>query len=210
MNLHKTLCNQAQDLILSFLAHSCWAFSPFIWRPSHVLSFIFYLFILFFSFLLFLPSPSNFGLLDPSTSDGRVIFFLPWEGNTLVGTTDQPCEIDFDPKATEDEVNFILKELEKYLRPGLQVTKKDILSTWSGIRPLVKDPSKANTESLVRNHVIFSSPSNLITVAGGKWTTYRSMAEETVDEAIKLLKVFSSSWIETCKKTQRNKTSPLS
>ena len=134
-------------------------------------------------------SPSKMGLIDPSTSDGRVIFFLPWQGNTIAGTTDAPTNISQNPIAGEEEINWILSEIRGYLAPDINVRRGDVLAAWSGIRPLVKDPKSKNTESLVRNHLITVSDSGLLTCAGGKWTTYRQMAEETVDEAIKLYNV---------------------
>ena len=71
-----------------------------------------------FSSLLF--SPKKYGLLDPATSDGRVIFFLPWEGKTIVGTTDRKCDVTYDPKPSEEEIEFVLKETQKYLNPDLK------------------------------------------------------------------------------------------
>nr|CAI5867662.1 unnamed protein product [Callosobruchus analis] len=130
-------------------------------------------------------SPEQMGLLDPATSDGRVIFFLPWQKHTIAGTTDLPCSVTHNPKPTEDEIMFILEEVKNYLNPDVEVRRGDVLSAWSGIRPLVQDPNKPDTQSLARNHIIHVSPTNLVTIAGGKWTTYRSMAEETIDEAIK-------------------------
>ena len=131
-------------------------------------------------------SPANMGLIDPSTSDGRVIFFLPWQGNTIAGTTDAPTNITQNPIAGEEEINWILSEIRGYLAPDINVRRGDVLAAWSGIRPLVRDPKARNTESLVRNHLVTVSDSGLLTCAGGKWTTYRQMAEESVDEAIKL------------------------
>jgi glycerol-3-phosphate dehydrogenase len=129
-------------------------------------------------------SPANMGLIDPKTSDGRVIFFLPWQGNTIAGTTDAPTEIAQNPVAGEEEIDWILSEIRHYLAPDINVRRGDVLAAWSGIRPLVKDPKAKNTESLVRNHLIDFSSSGLLTCAGGKWTTYRQMAEECVDSAI--------------------------
>lgn len=129
------------------------------------------------------------GLIDPATSDGRVIFFLPWESNTVAGTTDAPTEITYDPKPKEEEIEFILSEVSHYLDPSILVRRGDVLSAWTGIRPLVKNPNATNTQSLVRSHLILSSPSGLLTVAGGKWTTYRKMAEEAVDMAIDMYKL---------------------
>jgi len=130
-------------------------------------------------------SPAKMGLIDPKTSDGRVIFFLPWQGNTIAGTTDAPCDITANPVAAEKEIDWILSEIKNYLAPGISVRRGDVLAAWSGIRPLVKDPKAKNTESLVRNHLIDVSDAGLLTCAGGKWTTYRQMAEEAVDEAMK-------------------------
>jgi glycerol-3-phosphate dehydrogenase len=130
-------------------------------------------------------SPSNMGLIDPSTSDGRVIFFLPWQGNTIAGTTDAPTDVAKNPIAGEEEINWILSEIRNYLQPDINVRRGDVLAAWSGIRPLVRDPKAKKTEGLVRNHLITTSESGLLTCAGGKWTTYREMAEQTVDEAIK-------------------------
>ncbi|KAJ5186009.1 FAD dependent oxidoreductase [Penicillium cf. griseofulvum] len=134
-------------------------------------------------------SPSNMGLIDPSTSDGRVIFFLPWQGNTIAGTTDQPCEIEAQPQPTEKDINWILSEIRGYIAPDITVDRSDVLAAWSGIRPLVRDPKVKNSEALVRNHLVTVSQSGLLTCAGGKWTTYRQMAEEAVDEAIDVFKL---------------------
>jgi glycerol-3-phosphate dehydrogenase len=131
-------------------------------------------------------SPRTMGLLDPSTSDGRVIFFLPWQGNTIAGTTDSPAHVEKDPKAGEEEIRWVLEEVRRYLAKDIRVRRGDVLSAWSGLRPLVRDPSaQGGTEGLVRSHVVHVSPeTGLLTVAGGKWTTYRAMAEEAVDVAV--------------------------
>eukprot|EP00127_Corallochytrium_limacisporum_P003272 Clim_evm121s147 gene=Clim_evmTU121s147 len=130
-------------------------------------------------------SPRGMGLLDPATSDGRVIFFLPWMKATVAGTTDTRCEVEDKPEADESDVIFILEEIKRYLSPSLQVRRGDVLSVWAGIRPLVTDPESKDTKSLSRNHVITESPSGLITIAGGKWTTYRAMAADAVNAAVK-------------------------
>ncbi|KAI1323848.1 FAD dependent oxidoreductase-domain-containing protein [Xylariaceae sp. FL0255] len=130
-------------------------------------------------------SPAKMGLIDPSTSDGRVIFFLPWQGNTIAGTTDEPANVTSNPLPDEKAIEWILNEIRHYLAPEIQVRRGDVLAAWSGLRPLVKDPKAVNTESLVRNHLVDVSDSGLITCAGGKWTTYRQMAEECVDAAVK-------------------------
>ncbi|KAI9338212.1 FAD dependent oxidoreductase-domain-containing protein [Obelidium mucronatum] len=129
-------------------------------------------------------SPRNMGLIDPQTSDGRVIFFLPWQGNTIAGTTDSPTTVEANPMPSEEDIAWILKEVENYLDPGIKVRRGDVLAAWSGIRPLVRDPAAKNTAALVRNHMINVSESGLLTIAGGKWTTYRSMAQETIDVAV--------------------------
>ncbi|CAG8449937.1 6667_t:CDS:2 [Cetraspora pellucida] len=146
-------------------------------------------------------SPRKIGMIDPSTSDGRVIFFLPWEGSTIAGTTDSPTELTYNPMPKEEEIQWILNEIRTYLSPDIEIRRSDVLAAWSGIRPLVRDPSAKNTSELVRSHMINVSPSNLITIAGGKWTTYRNMAEETVDTAIK---VFGLKPLNECR-TERTK-----
>ncbi|EIW81182.1 DAO-domain-containing protein [Coniophora puteana RWD-64-598 SS2] len=131
-------------------------------------------------------APRTMGLLDPATSDGRVIFFLPWQGNTIAGTTDSPAPLEAAPRAGEDDIRWVLEEVRRYLAPDITVRRGDVLSAWSGLRPLVSDPAaQGGTAGLVRNHVVHLSPGGLLTIAGGKWTTYRAMAEETVDAAVK-------------------------
>ncbi|KEY65707.1 hypothetical protein S7711_07534 [Stachybotrys chartarum IBT 7711] len=132
--------------------------------------------------------PNGMGLLEAS-SDGRVIFVLPWQGYTVAGTTDTACEIEQHPTPQQNEVDFVLREVNKLLTSEASLTRADVLASWSGIRPLVKDPKAKNTESLVRSHLVTVSSSGLLTCAGGKWTTYRSMAEDAVDEAIKTFKL---------------------
>ncbi|KAM7247252.1 hypothetical protein CapIbe_001205 [Capra ibex] len=130
-------------------------------------------------------SPESMGLLDPATSDGRVIFFLPWQKMTIAGTTDTPTDVTHHPIPSEEDINFILNEVRNYLSCDVEVRRGDVLAAWSGIRPLVTDPKSADTKSISRNHVVDISESGLITIAGGKWTTYRSMAEDTINAAVK-------------------------
>nr|XP_058907721.1 glycerol-3-phosphate dehydrogenase, mitochondrial isoform X3 [Kogia breviceps] len=130
-------------------------------------------------------SPESMGLLDPATSDGRVIFFLPWQKMTIAGTTDTPTDVTHHPIPSEEDINFILNEVRNYLSCDVEVRRGDVLAAWSGIRPLVTDPKAADTQSISRNHVVDISESGLITIAGGKWTTYRSMAEDTINAAVK-------------------------
>ncbi|KAF8182337.1 FAD dependent oxidoreductase-domain-containing protein [Pholiota molesta] len=120
-------------------------------------------------------SPRKMGLLDPATSDGRVIFFLPWQGNTIAGTTDTPARVSRDPVASEEDIRWVLDEVRSYLSPDIKVRRGDVLSAWSGLRPL----SATRVRRKLRG-----SKSGLLTIAGGKWTTYRAMAQETIDQAV--------------------------
>ncbi|MDQ3396277.1 MAG: FAD-dependent oxidoreductase [Deinococcota bacterium] len=129
-------------------------------------------------------SPPDAGLLIPQTEDGRVLFLLPWLGHTLVGTTDNPAAITAHPKAGDADVDYILRHLRKTF--DLPVTRDDVRSSWSGLRPLVSDLKAADTARLSRDHIINVSASGLVTIAGGKWTTYRKMALDTVDEAVRV------------------------
>jgi len=126
--------------------------------------------------------PSNEGLMIPKTEDGRVLFILPWMGKCLVGTTDEQTNLSEHPKVEQKDVEYILKHLEIYF--DLKIDKSEILSSWCGIRPLVAPDKNASTSSIVRDHVISSSNSGLVSIIGGKWTTYRKMAEETIDYVI--------------------------
>ncbi|KIK55114.1 hypothetical protein GYMLUDRAFT_62718 [Collybiopsis luxurians FD-317 M1] len=151
-------------------------------------------------------APKTMGLLDPATSDGRVIFFLPWQGGVIAGTTDAPAPLEKDPVAPEEEIRWVLEEVRHYLSPDIKVRRGDVLSAWSGLRPLVRDPKHAEesgmshssedvnifdlrsipgTAGLVRSHMIYVDPQGMLTIAGGKWTTYRAMAEEGIDRAVK-------------------------
>ncbi|KAF5742556.1 putative glycerol-3-phosphate dehydrogenase [Tripterygium wilfordii] len=128
-------------------------------------------------------SPEGMGLIVPKTKDGRVVFMLPWLGRTVAGTTDSDTIITPLPEPHEDEIQFILDAISDYL--SVKVRRTDVLSAWSGIRPLAMDPSAKNTESISRDHVVGEEYPGLVTITGGKWTTYRSMAEDAVNAAIK-------------------------
>lgn len=128
-------------------------------------------------------SPDGMGLIVPKTKDGRVVFMLPWLGRTVAGTTDSQTPITMLPEPHEDEIEFILDAICDYL--NVKVRRTDVLSAWSGIRPLATDPNAKNTESISRDHVVCEDFPGLVTITGGKWTTYRSMAEDAVDVAIK-------------------------
>lgn len=129
----------------------------------------------------FLPGSS--AIMVPHTTDGRVLFAIPWHNRVIVGTTDTPIKkAEIEPVALQEEIDFILQHAAQYLKKD--PTKKDILAVFAGIRPLVSDPAAQNTAALSRDHVVNISRSGLLTIAGGKWTTYRKMAEDTVEQAI--------------------------
>jgi len=128
-------------------------------------------------------APPETGLMIPKTEDGRVLFILPWLGHTLVGTTDEPAQITDHPKPQQDDIAYLLRHVGRYF--DVNVTTADIKSAWSGLRPLVFDRKEADTSKLVRDHLLIESKCRLVTIAGGKWTSYRKMAEDTVDFAVK-------------------------
>jgi glycerol-3-phosphate dehydrogenase len=124
-------------------------------------------------------------VMVPHTSDGRVLFAIPWHGHTLVGTTDTPIATAMlEPVAMEQEIDFILATAGEYLAKA--PTRDDVLSVFAGIRPLVRATGVATTAALSRDHLINIDRSGLVTVCGGKWTTYRHMAEDCVDQAATL------------------------
>lgn len=128
----------------------------------------------------FLASDSS--IMVPHTSDGRVMFAIPWHGHVVVGTTDTPIDsATLEPQAMEQEIEFILQTASLYL--AKKPERGDILSVFTGIRPLVKAGGAANTASLSRSHTIRIEDSGMLTICGGKWTTYRHMAEDCVDQA---------------------------
>lgn len=128
-------------------------------------------------------SPADTGLLIPKTEDGRVLFLLPWHGHTLVGTTDNPADVQDDPQATEADIDYILRHVREYF--AMEIHRSDVSAAWTGLRPLVEaERSGQGTARLSRDHVIEVSDAGLVTIAGGKWTTYRHMAEEAVDVAV--------------------------
>ncbi|MFO7812593.1 MAG: FAD-dependent oxidoreductase [Pelovirga sp.] len=127
-------------------------------------------------------APPDSGLMIPETEDGRVLFILPWEGHALIGTTDEPAPLSEHPQPLDTEINYLLRHARSYF--DLQIEPSDIKATWSGLRPLVANPTANDTAGLARDHILQTSPSGLVTLAGGKWTTYRKMAQDTVDYAI--------------------------
>lgn len=130
--------------------------------------------------------PSEHAIMVPHTSDGRVMFAVPWHNHVVVGTTDTLIEShSLEPVALESEIDFVLETAGQYLVK--QPSRKDVLSVFAGLRPLAKpeDEQKA-TKEISRGHKILISVSGLITIIGGKWTTYRRMAEDTIEKAIML------------------------
>jgi glycerol-3-phosphate dehydrogenase len=128
---------------------------------------------------------SSSAIMIPETDDGRVLFAIPWYDKVVVGTTDTPLDrINLEPVALEDEINFILQTARKYLmKPP---ARQDILCIFAGLRPLAANPDRPMaTKEISRRHKIILSTSGLLTITGGKWTTYRLMAEETINKAIK-------------------------
>jgi glycerol-3-phosphate dehydrogenase len=132
----------------------------------------------------FLPGES--AIMVPRTDDGRVLFAIPWLDRVLVGTTDTPvAEAALEPVPMEEEVEFLLEHAGRYL--DRDPHRADVLSMFAGLRPLVGgDDHGASTASLSRDHTLLISDAGLVTITGGKWTTYRRMAEDTVDQAATL------------------------
>jgi glycerol-3-phosphate dehydrogenase len=133
-------------------------------------------------------TPKDMGFVDMSTSDGRFLFVLNWLGHTLVGTTDNAIEeVNLHQKGSEDEIDWILNEARKYLHNSANLNRSHVLSAWQGTRPLVKDPNAdaSNTSGASRDHTISRHEGTGISfISGGKWTTYREMAEDTVDHVL--------------------------
>ena len=128
---------------------------------------------------------SDTAIMVPHTPDGRVMFAIPWHGHTVVGTTDVAIpDTPIEPRATEDEIDFILETAGRYLEKP--PARSDVLSVFAGIRPLVRSGDAKSTAKLSRDHTIHIDTSGLLTIAGGKWTTYRNMAEDCVNHAATL------------------------
>ena len=132
---------------------------------------------------------SDRAIMIPKTSDGRVLFVIPWHNKVVVGTTDTPnVKAKYEPRALPSEIEFVLDTAGQYLTK--KPTKKDVLSVFAGLRPLVApEGNKQNTREISRGHRIIVSESGLISIVGGKWTTYRHMAEELIDKAVSTGKV---------------------
>lgn len=128
----------------------------------------------------------DIALMIPKTSDGRVLFAVPWHGKVLVGTTDTPLDAHcLEPKPLAEEIDFILSTAGKFLRK--EPSRNDVLAAFAGLRPLAAPAENTNnTKEISRSHKLLISQSGLITITGGKWTTYRRMAMDVVDKAIEL------------------------
>jgi glycerol-3-phosphate dehydrogenase len=125
----------------------------------------------------------NAGLMIPKTDDGRVLFAIPWHDKLVLGTTDTPVEnITLEPKPLQEEVDFIIRHFNRYTTA--EINYNDVKSVYVGLRPLAKLGSEQKTSVMPRDHVIKVLPSGLVHITGGKWTTYRNMAEKTIDKAI--------------------------
>jgi glycerol-3-phosphate dehydrogenase len=135
-------------------------------------------------------APETCGLIVPKTKDGRVVFLLPWLGGVVAGTTDAPAPVTLAPRPSAEEVGFILEAVAPYL--AAPARREDVLSAWSGIRPLATPPREEEngvekgTENVSRDHVVADEGDGVVTVTGGKWTTYRLMAEHAVDAAVRV------------------------
>jgi glycerol-3-phosphate dehydrogenase len=133
--------------------------------------------------------PSEDALMLPKTSDGRVLFAVPWHDKLVIGTTDTPLsQHSLEPVALEEEIEFIMRTADQYLIKA--PARKDVMSMFAGLRPLAAPQGGSEkTKEISRSHKIFVSDSGLITITGGKWTTYRKMAEDTVNKAIEVGKL---------------------
>jgi len=128
--------------------------------------------------------PGRNALMVPKTDDGRVLFIIPWQGRLLVGTTDVPVEdAAAEPRAQPAEIDFLLAHAGRYLQDAPR--REDVLSVYAGLRPLVRAGSGHNTAALARDHLL-REESGLVSITGGKWTTYREMAEQAVDLAARV------------------------
>ncbi|HEU5014648.1 MAG TPA: glycerol-3-phosphate dehydrogenase/oxidase [Roseiflexaceae bacterium] len=127
--------------------------------------------------------PGEDAIMIPKTDDGRVLFAVPWHNHVVIGTTDTPVhEASLEPRPLDEEIEFLLAHAARYL--SKDPTPDDVLSVYTGLRPLVKAGGDGeNTAALSRHHTLLVSPSGLVTITGGKWTTYRHMGEDTIDKA---------------------------
>jgi glycerol-3-phosphate dehydrogenase len=127
--------------------------------------------------------PGNVAMMIPKTADGRVLFAVPWHDKVVIGTTDTPIEShSLEPKPLEEEIEFVLYHINKYLE--ISIRRTDVKALFAGLRPLVKKGGSKKTALMPRDHTIIVNESGLVTITGGKWTTYRKMASEVLDKAV--------------------------
>jgi glycerol-3-phosphate dehydrogenase len=127
--------------------------------------------------------PGETAVMVPRTDDGRVLFAIPWHGRVIVGTTDTPVDrTAIEPRPLAREVEFLLAHAGRYL--SRDPTPADVLSAYAGLRPLVGSPERTDTARISREYAIVVSTSGMVTITGGKWTTYRRMGEHVVDRAV--------------------------
>ncbi len=127
-------------------------------------------------------------MMIPKTADGRVLFAVPWHNKVVVGTTDTPiASHSLEPKPLEQEIEFIMQHINKYL--DVEIKRTDVQSVFVGLRPLVKKGAANKTALMPRDHTIIVSSSGLVTITGGKWTTYRKMANDVLKKAIIVAKL---------------------
>lgn len=149
--------------------------------------------------------PGDDALMIPKTDDGRVLFALPWHGKLLIGTTDTPLDKhSLEPVAMEEEINFVMRNVGKYLTSTPE--RQDVRSIFAGLRPLAApQDGSAKTKEISRSHKLIVSGSGLITIIGGKWTTYRRMAQDTVDKTIETVGLIPGACVTTSLPIHGNK-----
>ncbi|OAG29287.1 glycerol-3-phosphate dehydrogenase [Nematocida displodere] len=157
----------------------------------------------------------KFGLLNPSTKNGSVLFVLPWNGISIAGSTDTATSTIDGPVATKKDVRYIIEEMAEFIDRSIKPKAANILSAWAGVRPLAMDPaaSTGNSQALVRSHLIETSSSGLVTIAGGKWTSFREMAEEAVTHSARVFglaeRMCVTKWIKLIGSHGYSKTLPM-
>ena len=130
-------------------------------------------------------TPGGMGFAELRTSRGATMYFLPWLGSTIVGSTDKKCDATSSPNVSEDEIQYLVNEAATCLSTDIRLRRSDVLSAWQGWRPLYRDPTAPPGSPVSRHHAIGHDPSTGVTfICGGKWSTYRAMAEELVDKVI--------------------------
>jgi len=130
-------------------------------------------------------TPENMGWCNLRTSRGATMYFLPWQGHCVVGSTDKKCDATSSPAVTEDEIQFLVNEAASTLSKDIRIRRSDVLSAWQGWRPLYRDPNAPPGAPVSRHHAIGTDPKTGVTfICGGKWSTYRAMAEELIDKVV--------------------------